>query len=358
VIRLRQLTLRRGTRVILDQANLVINPGEHLALIGHNGSGKSTLLAALAGELAPDHGDIQHGPHRRIVTLEQNLPQSDDPAWYFVLSADRSLMHAHAQLASAVARQDDTAIALAHDELEQLGAAAAPARARALLHGLGFSSERVEQPVNTLSGGWRMRLNLARALMVPCDLLLLDEPTNHLDIDAIIWLERQISRHPATVLVVSHDRDFLDHTAHNTLHLEHGTLTRYAGGYSACEHARAERASQQGKLRVTQQQQRAKLQGFVERFRAKASKARQAQSRLKALERMEVLAPLRATQAISFSFAQVGDGPDPLINLDQVSVGYTQADRQTRQPDNPPWVTPWHFRTEWSGKNYADTNHR
>jgi ATP-binding cassette subfamily F protein 3 len=321
VIRLRGLSLARGGRLLLRDADAAIAPGERIALVGDNGSGKSTLLAALAGELSPEAGSIER-PTLRVSRLAQSIPGSDLPAWRFVVEADAPLLLAQAALARAEASGDGHAIALAHDDWLARDGASAEARSRELLHGLGFAPVEGDRPVNHFSGGWKMRLNLARALMAPADLLLLDEPTNHLDLDAVLWLERRLLRLDATLVVVSHDRDFLDRVAQATLHLDGGVLTRYAGGYSACESARAERAAQRERAIVAQQTRIAHLHAFVERFRAKATKAKQAQSRLKALERIEVLAPLRASRSIDFDFAPVGDCPDPLLRMAGVACGY------------------------------------
>jgi len=325
VIRIRGLTLGRGPRTLLESADAIIAPGERIALIGDNGSGKSTLLAAIAGDLSPDAGDIDMPP-MRLARLAQSMPRSALPAWRFVLEADVALMRAQAALAAAEATGDGHAIAQAHDDVLACDGPSAQARARELLHGLGFDANEQERPVDAFSGGWKMRLNLARALMTPADLLLLDEPTNHLDLDAVLWLERRLMRLDATILVVSHDRDFLDRVAIATLQIEDRALVRYAGGYSACEQARAERAAQRQRSIAAQQAKIAHLHAFVERFRAKATKARQAQSRLKALERIEVLAPLRATRGIDFDFAPVGDCPDPLVRMEDVAVGHTAED--------------------------------
>jgi len=315
------MTLGRGARTLIESADAAIAPGERIALIGDNGSGKSTLLAALAGDIAPDAGDIDLPP-MRVARLAQTLPHSTAPAWRFVLEADQALMRAEAALGEAEHHGDGHAIAQAHDDWIAADGPAAEARARELLHGLGFDAAEQVRAVDDFSGGWKMRLNLARALMAPAELLLLDEPTNHLDLDAVLWLERRLLRMPATLVVVSHDRDFLDRVATATLHIDQRQLVRYTGGYSACEQARAERAAQRERAIAAQQTRIAHLHSFVERFRAKATKAKQAQSRLKALERIEVLAPLRATRGIDFDFAPVGDCPDPLVRMEDVDIGY------------------------------------
>jgi len=307
--------------MLLERVDAAIAPGERIALIGDNGSGKSTLLEAIAGELAPDAGELEMPP-MRIAKLAQSMPRGTQPAWRVVSAADAALERARSALAAAERAGAGHEIAIAHDDWIACDGPSAEARARELLHGLGFRPEDGDRPVDAFSGGWKMRLNLARTLMAPAELLLLDEPTNHLDLDAVLWLERRLARLPATLIVVSHDRDFLDRIATATLHVDAGALVRYSGGYSACEQARAERAAQRRRAVAAQQAQVARLHAFVERFRAKATKARQAQSRLKALERIEVLAPLRASRPIDFEFEPVGDCTDPLVRLDRVTAGY------------------------------------
>jgi len=321
VIRLDGLTLSRGGRVLLDRASASIAPGERIALIGRNGSGKTTLLAALAGEVLPDGGDIEQ-PWRATMRLEQSLPSSALPAWQFLVASDAALASATDALVEAQDAGDGIAIALAHERWLDAGGASAEARARTLLAGLGFDAAQASTPVDALSGGWRMRLNLARALFAPSELLLLDEPTNHLDLDAILWLERWLLRYPGTIVVVSHDRDFLDRVATATLHLEDAKLVRYAGGYSAFERLRAQRRMQAERERTAQQQRVEHLNAFIERFRAKATKARQVQSRIKALERMAEVAPVRALRGIDFPLHEVGECPDPMLRAEALDAGY------------------------------------
>jgi len=321
VIRLQGLTLSRGGRVLLDRADASIGPGERIALVGQNGTGKTTLLSALAGELPPDAGDIVQ-PWRDVIRLEQGLPSSALPAWRFIVAGDARLAQARSELERAERDGDGTALAHAHDHWQEAGGLTAEARSRSLLAGLGFDVAQAEQPVDALSGGWRMRLNLARALFAPGDLLLLDEPTNHLDLDAILWLERWLLRYPGTAVIVSHDRDFLDRVATATLHLDGGKLVRYAGGYSEFERLRAQRQMQAERERAAWDARVAHLNAFITRFRAKASKARQAQSRIKALERMAVVAPIRALRGIDFVLHEVGDCPDPLLQAQAVDAGY------------------------------------
>ncbi len=321
MIRLDGLTLSRGGRILLDRASASIAPGERIALIGRNGSGKTTLLAALAGEVLPDGGDVVQ-PWRATMRLEQSLPSSPLPAWRFLVASDRALSAASEALEAAQRSNDGIAIALAHERWLDAGGASAEARARTLLAGLGFDEMQAATPVDALSGGWRMRLNLARALFAPSELLLLDEPTNHLDLDAILWLERWLLRYPGTIVVVSHDRDFLDRVATATLHLEDARLVRYAGGYSAFERLRAQRRMQAERERAAQQQRIDHLNAFIGRFRAQATKARQVQSRIKALERMAEVAPVRELRGIDFPLHEVGDCPDPMLRAEALDAGY------------------------------------
>jgi len=314
VIRLQQLTLSRGGRVLLDRADANIG-------IGQNGTGKTTLLAALAGELPPDGGEIVQ-PWRDVIRLEQGLPRSPLPAWRFIVAGDARLSAARHALEQAERAGDGMALAHAHDHWQEAGGLTAEARSRSLLAGLGFDAAQADQPVDALSGGWRMRLNLARALFAPGDLLLLDEPTNHLDLDAILWLERWLLRFPGTALIVSHDRDFLDRVATATLHIDGAKLVRYAGGYSEFERLRAQRQLQAERERAAWEARTAQLNAFITRFRAQASKARQAQSRVKALERMTEVAPIRALRGVEFTLHEVGDCPDPLLQAQGLDCGH------------------------------------
>ncbi|MGE0311587.1 MAG: ABC-F family ATP-binding cassette domain-containing protein [Lautropia sp.] len=326
MIRFSDLTLARAGKPLFSHASLLVSAGERIALIGPNGSGKSSLIALLRGELAPEAGSVECSP-MRVGWLSQQVPSSDLPAVRYVMNADAALLAAEAQVEAAEAQaptDDGAALAAAYDAWIVADGPSANARASELLAGLGFSDALMREPVSRLSGGWKMRLNLACVLMGPSDLLLLDEPTNHLDLDAVLWLERQLGRHPATQLIVSHDRDFLDRVVDACLSIEDGSLRRYAGGYTACESIRAEQAMQRERERRAQQTRIEHLSAFVERFRAKATKARQAQSRLKALERIEQIAPLRATRGIEFSFESPPEGPDPLIDARELRCGYAQ----------------------------------
>jgi ATP-binding cassette subfamily F protein 3 len=322
VITLKNLTLRRGTKVVLDSASVTLNPGEKAGLVGRNGAGKSSLFALLANRLHADAGDFEMPPRWRIGEVAQQMPETGDGATDFVLAGDLPLVEARSALAVAEDAEDGHAIADAHLMLEQTGAFDARARAQALLLGLGFRVGELDGAVNSFSGGWRMRLQLARALMCPADLLLLDEPTNHLDLDALVWLEGWLQRYAGTLVVISHDREFLDAITRVTLHLEDAELTRYGGNYSAFEAMRAERLSQQVSAYSRQQDRIAQLQRFIDRFKAKATKAKQAQSRVKALARMEKLAPVLTASDFAFEFREPANLPNPMLSLRDVSCGY------------------------------------
>ena len=327
MIRFDDLSLARAGRPLFSHASLIINPGERVALIGANGSGKSSLLALLRGDLAPEQGNVDL-PRLRIAWLAQHAPRASINPVRFVMNADAALVAAEQAIQQAEARHDGEALGEAY-----AGGPSAEARAAELLDGLGFGQAQLARTVDELSGGWKMRLNLACVLMAPSDLLLLDEPTNHLDLDAVLWLERQLLRHPAIQLIVSHDRDFLDRVANASLVIEDGRLERYPGGYTASENIRAERAAQRERARRDQQARIEHLNRFIARFRAKATKARQAQSRLKALERMEAIAPLRAARGIDFEFAQPPEGPDPLIRAHHLACGHTTGQTVVTLPE-------------------------
>jgi ATP-binding cassette, subfamily F, member 3 len=322
MIQLKNLTLRRGTKVVLQGATVTLNPGEKASLVGRNGAGKSSLFALLAGRLQADGGDVEIPAKWQLGEVAQHMPETGDGATEFVLQGDLPLQRAQAALAKAEAEDDGHAMADAHMALDEAGAFDARARAQALLLGLGFKVEQLDAPVNSFSGGWRMRLQLARALMCPSDLLLLDEPTNHLDLDALVWLEAWLQRYVGTLLVISHDREFLDAITKVTLHLDEAQITRYGGNYTAFEAMRAERMSQAQAAFGKQQERIAHLQRFIDRFKAKASKAKQAQSRVKALARMEKLAPVLTASDFAFEFREPASLPNPMLALKDVACGY------------------------------------
>lgn len=326
MINLKNVSLLRGTKPVLDGASATLHPGEKVGLIGRNGAGKSSLFSLLAGRLHADAGDVEIPPSwlqpGGMAEVAQNMPETDEPATEFVLQGDTRLMAARQALAQAEADNDGHAMAEAHMALADAGDFDASARAQALLLGLGFQLQQTTAPVNSFSGGWRMRLQLARALMCPAQLLLLDEPTNHLDLDALVWLESWLQRYDGTLIIISHDREFLDAITRVTLHLDEGKLTRYTGGYTAFEAMRAERLNQQQAAYGKQQDRIAHLQKFIDRFKAKASKARQAQSRVKALERMEKLAPVLTASDFEFSFPEPASLPNPMLVMQDLQCGY------------------------------------
>ena len=322
MIRLNDLTLQRGPQRLLEGAELTLHPGQKAGLVGANGAGKSSLFALLRGELGPDGGDCDLPPDWRIAHMRQEVDNLERLAVDYVLDGDVHLRQVQAQLADAEAQSDGTRLARLHAEFDAADGYTADARARKLLAGLGFTSEQMDWRVGDFSGGWRMRLNLAQALMCPSDLLLLDEPTNHLDLDAILWLEDWLTGYPGTLLLISHDRDFLDAVAGHVIHLEQRTLTLYRGGYSAFERTRAERLAQQQQAFEKQQAQRAHMESFIRRFKAKATKARQAQSRIKALERLEELAPAHVDSPFDFRFREADKVSSPLLDMAEGRLGY------------------------------------
>jgi len=322
MITVRNVTLRRGAKVVLQGTSFTLNPGEKVGLVGRNGAGKSSLFALLTDRLHADAGDVDLPRRWRIGEVAQHMPETDQGATDFVLDGDLPLVAARAGLAAAEAAHDGDAMAHAHLALEEAGAFDSRARAQALLLGLGFRSDQLDAPVDSFSGGWRMRLQLARALICPADLLLLDEPTNHLDLDALVWLEAWLLRYAGTLIVISHDREFLDAVTRVTLHVDRQTVTRYGANYSGFEEMRAERMSQQQQAVAKQQERIEHLQKFIARFKAKASKAKQAQSRVKALARMEKLAPVLTESEFDFEFREPANLPNPMLAFDGVSCGY------------------------------------
>ena len=326
MIILKNLSLRRSAKVLLDNASVSINPGEMVGLVGRNGAGKSSLFALLNGTLHEDRGDFSVPAQWRMAQVAQDMPETAESATDFVIAGDTVLAEAQAEVVAAEASDDGERMAHAYMALHDAGAHDAQSRAQALILGLGFQVRELNQPVNSFSGGWRMRLQLARALMCPSDLLLLDEPTNHLDLDALVWLEAWLKKYPGTMLVISHDREFLDAVTNVTLHIDNGQLTRYGGNYSTFEDMRAEQMALQQAAYARQQDKIAHLQSFINRFKAKASKAKQAQSRVKALDRMEKLAPLLASADFTFEFKEPLSLPNPMLTIDDASFGYPPAD--------------------------------
>jgi ATP-binding cassette, subfamily F, member 3 len=333
MITLKNVVLRRSAKVLLDSANVTINPGENVGIVGRNGAGKSTLFALLNGTLHEDGGEYFIPSQWRMGQVAQDMPETEQSATQFVIDGDVTLLAAQEECTAAEATDDYDRMAHAYTALADCGAYDAPARAQALILGLGFKTTELDNPVNSFSGGWRMRLQLARALMCPSDLLLLDEPTNHLDLDALVWLEAWLKRYEGTMLVISHDREFLDAVTGVTVQVEMGKLNRFGGNYSKFEDMRAEQLEQQSAAFGKQQDKIAHLQKFITRFKAQASKAKQAQSRVKALDRMEKLAPLLAEAEFTFEFKEPANLPNPMLSMTDCSFGYPA-------PDDAPEGTP------------------
>ena len=322
MIRFTRITLRRGAKVLLEDADVALNPGDKIGLIGANGTGKSSVFAMLRGELHADQGEVDYPQRWRVAHVAQETPALDRPAIEYAIDGDTTLRRLETELAAAEAADDGERIGEIYGELGDADAWTVRPRAEQLLHGLGFSHDQMEQPVASFSGGWRMRLNLAQALMCPSDLLLLDEPTNHLDLDAILWVEDWLKRYAGTLVIVSHDRDFLDGVVNVIVHIDNKKLKRYAGHYSDFERQRAAAVVLAAGMIEKQQRERAHLESFINRFKAQASKARQAQSRMKMLAKMEDLAPLHASAAFQFEFREPLRAPDPLLVLEDVVAGY------------------------------------
>lgn len=322
MLRLLNLALMRGTRLLYAHANLIASPGERIGLVGPNGCGKSTLFAAILGDLAPEDGELETPPHERIAHVAQSFTVEDISCIDCVLSGHAPLMNAKAALKQAEASGDEMALAAAHSELAEVNEGAVVAQTKAILAGLGFAEADSCRKVHDFSGGWRNRIQLARALMRPADLLLLDEPTNHLDIDSLIWLENWLRRVEATVIIISHDREFLDRSVNTIWSVEDGTICRYAGNYSQFELARIEKLRAQEFARRAYETQAAHLTSFIERFRAKASKARQAQSRIKMLEKLQAVEPVRAKREWRFNFLKPLRLPEHLVDGENLKIGY------------------------------------
>ena len=336
MISVRNVTLRRGVNVVLDRASVTFTPGEKIGLVGRNGAGKSSFFGLLNGTLHEDGGEFSIPAAWKMGQVAQEMPETEQSATDFVVEGDTVLLAAQAEVAAAEASDDGMRMAHAYMDLHDAGAHDAPARAQALILGLGFSDAQLSQPVNSFSGGWRMRLQLARALMCPSDLLLLDEPTNHLDLDALVWLEAWLKRYQGTLVVISHDREFLDAVTQVTVHVDNAKLVRYDGNYNKFEDMRAKQLVLQQAAMAKQVEKIAHLQKFIDRFKAKASKAKQAQSRVKALERMEKIAPVLADAEFSFEFKEPLNVPNPLLSMLDATFGYpAPADAQ---PGTPPTV--------------------
>ncbi|MBN3083164.1 ABC transporter ATP-binding protein [Pectobacterium jejuense] len=316
------LQIRRGVRVLIDNATATVNPGQKVGLVGKNGCGKSTLLSLLKGEISADGGSATFPQNWSLAWVNQETPALDKPALDYVIDGDREFRQLEAALQTANEENDGNAIATLHGKLDAIQAWTIQARASSLLNGLGFSQSQLQQPVSAFSGGWRMRLNLAQALICRSDLLLLDEPTNHLDLDAVIWLEKWLKNYAGTLVLISHDRDFLDPVVTKILHIEQQSLNEYTGNYSSFERQRATRLAQQQSLYEHQQERVAHLQHYIDRFRAQATKAKQAQSRIKMLERMEMIAPAHVDNPFRFSFRAPESLPNPLMKMEKVSAGY------------------------------------
>ena len=324
MIKLNQLSVRRGTRLLFESANLTIHPKQKVGLTGANGTGKSSLFALFQDRLHADHGSVSIPDAWVIAHVAQETPAIDSPAIDYVLQGDAEYMHLQQQLLKAEEEHDGHLQSELHDKLAAIEGYTARSRAGRLMHGLGFNGEQEQLPVNSFSGGWRMRLNLAQALMCRSDLLLLDEPTNHLDLEAVYWLEDWLRNYQGTLVLISHDRDFLDRVVNQIVHIEQQRLKMYSGNYSAFELARSEHLAHQQAAHNKQQREIAHIRSFVTRFKAKATKAKQAQSRVKALERMELIAPAHVDSPFHFSFFPPTRVTAPLLSLDKVAVGYNE----------------------------------
>lgn len=322
MLNFRNIALRRGARVLFANASFTLHKGEKIGFTGANGAGKSSLFALIKGELHTDEGDVSMPPGLEIAHVAQETPAVACSAINYVMDGDRELRLLQQQLLIAEASHDGLKQAELHATLDNIGGYSAEAKAGRLMSGLGFKPGQEQNPVNSFSGGWRMRLNLAQALMCRSDVLLLDEPTNHLDLDAVIWLQDWLCKYDGTLLLISHDRDFLDNIADHIVHIEQNKVEIYTGNYSTFEKMRAEKLAQQQAAFLKQQREIAHIQSFVDRFKAQATKARQAQSRIKALERMELIAMAHVDSPFDFSFPAPGRMPNPLLKLEKANIGY------------------------------------
>ena len=347
MIRFQQVTLARGIKPLLDNVDVTLNPGDKIGLIGANGAGKSSLFGLLRGELHADLGTIDFPSKWRMAYVAQETPALDRPALDYAIDGDVTLRRLEDELAFLESEPDTSAngilIGELYSALADADAYTARSRGEQLLTGLGFTLDQMQQPVASFSGGWRMRLNLAQALMCPSDLLLLDEPTNHLDLDAIIWLEDWLKRYAGTLIIISHDRDFLDGVVNVIVHIDERKLKRYTGNYSSFERQRSAQMILAQSALEKQTRQRAHLESFINRFKAQASKARQAQSRMKALAKMEELAPLRAAAEFSFEFREPANAPNPLLVMEDVNAGYRTEDDSSHKVTEKTIVTGINF---------------
>ncbi|MEZ9593378.1 ABC transporter ATP-binding protein [Shewanella sp. 10N.261.52.F9] len=326
MITITQAQLVRGSKTLLDETSLTVYPGHKVGLVGANGSGKSSLLALILGKISLDKGDFSMPSGWQLATVAQETPALEVSAIEYVIDGDAEYRELETQLHAAQEADDGHKIALLHGKIDAIGGYAIHSRAASLLAGLGFSEQEQSNPVKSFSGGWRMRLNLAQALLCRSDLLLLDEPTNHLDLDTMYWLEGWIKAYQGTLILISHDRDFIDGIVDEIVHVENTKLNYYKGNYTSFERVRAERMAQQQVAFERQQKERAHMQSFVDRFRYKASKAKQAQSRLKALERMAELLPSQADSPFHMAFREPAALPNPLVTMEQVSIGYGETE--------------------------------
>ena len=324
MITLRQITLSRGNKILLDRASVNLHEKQKIGLVGHNGCGKSSLFSLFLGQLAVDTGDCVLNPHLRISHLSQQLPDSEERAVDFVLAGDDDYQALLQRLSNAEKQGQDHDVVACHEMLNQTGGYGKPAMAATILAGLGFTATEQQAKVNSFSGGWRMRLSLARCLMKPADLLLLDEPTNHLDMEAIFWLEKWLKVYPGSIILISHDREFLDAFVSHILHIEQQNSILYTGNYSRFEQIRAEQLALQQAMYVKQQDKINHMMAYVQRFRAKASKAKQAQSRLNAIGKMDVVMQAHIDSPFSFAFYPCPRAGNPLINCEKVTAGYQQ----------------------------------
>ncbi len=326
MINFKNIALRRGARLLFAEASLTIHKGQKVGVTGANGSGKSSLFSLLLGQLQPDQGEFSLPPELVIAHVSQETEASEISAMDFVMDGDRELRELQSRLAAAEKSNDGLQLAELHGRMEEIGGYSAVSKASRLMNGLGFQTGQGNRPVREFSGGWRMRLNLAQALMCRSDVLLLDEPTNHLDLDAVIWLQDWLEKYPGTLLLISHDRDFLDTITDHIIHIEQQRVDFYTGNYSAFEALRADKLAQQQAAYAKQQREIAHIQSFIERFRAKATKAKQAQSRIKSLQRMALIAQAHVDSPFHFRFSRPEKLPSPLLRLENISAGYSDID--------------------------------